>query len=178
MEVFDLYDKDRQKTDKTMKRGMAVPDDHFRMVVHAALFGSNGKMLIQQRQNDKESWPDLWDLTVGGHVRSGETSSECVGRELDEELGIKIDFSDKRPCFTVNFDTGFDDYYVVTMDVDLNDINLQTEEVQAARWASLEKILEMIDKGVFIPYKKSLIKMLFEMKGSIGAHRKKRTPYS
>ena len=64
------------------------------------------------------------------------------------------------------------------MDVDLNDINLQTEEVQAARWASLEKILEMIDKGVFIPYKKSLIKMLFEMKGSIGAHRKKRTPYS
>ena len=59
MEVFDLYDKDRQKTDKTMKRGMAVPDDHYMMVVHAALFGSDGKMLIQQRQNDKESLPDL-----------------------------------------------------------------------------------------------------------------------
>ena len=52
------------------------------------------------------------------------------------------------------------------------------QQIKTVLSDGLEKILEMIDKGVFIPYKKSLIKMLFEMKGSIGAHRKKRTPYS
>lgn len=177
LEVFDLYDKDRQKTDKTMLRGSSLPDGLYRMVVHAALFGTDGRMLIQQRQNNKEGWPGMWDMTVGGHVISGETSSVCVSRELEEELGIKIDFSDIRPCFTVNFEAGFDDYYVVVKDVDISEINLQFEEVQAAKWADSEEILDMIDKGIFIPYKESLIKILFEMKDSFGAHRKKKSRY-
>lgn len=45
---------------------------------------------------------------------------------------------------------------------------MQQEEVQAAKWASLEEILGMIDKGEFIPYFKSFITMLFEMRKQYG----------
>lgn len=170
MEKFDLYDKDRQLTPFTMERGKPVPDDLYRTVVHIALFNSEGKMLIQKRQKNKSSWADLWDFTVGGHVTAGETSRHGAQRELEEELGLKVDFSGLRPSFTVNFQTGFDDFYIISRDVDIAELTLQEEEVQSVRWADMAQILSMTDSGEFIRYKKSLICMLFEMKDSTGVH--------
>ncbi len=170
MEIFDLYDKNRQKTMHTMERGTSVPTGFYRMVVHIAIINSDGKMLIQQRQEDKKGWSGLWDFTVGGHVTSGETSCLGAQRELAEELGIEIDMSLVRPSFTINFDGGFDDYYILEKEIEISDIVLQKEEVQAVKWADREEILKMRENGEFIPYKKSLVDMLFEMKCSSGAH--------
>ncbi len=171
MEQFDLYDKERQQTAFTMVRGEPVPANLYRTVIHIALFNSEGKMLIQQRQKDKKGWPGLWDFTVGGHVTSGESSALGAQRELEEELGVRIDFSSLRPSFTINFKDGFDDYYIVRKELIPEQLRLQTEEVQSVRWADKQEILEMIDSGEFIPYKTSLILMLFEMQHSMGAHR-------
>jgi isopentenyldiphosphate isomerase len=82
-------------------------------------------------------------------------------RETAEELGLNIDFSDRRPVITVNFSEGFDDFYTVEMDISLEDLHLQTEEVADAKWASQKEIEEMIDDGSFIPYQKDLIGYLF-----------------
>ena len=57
MEVWDLYNKDRIKTDSTMIRGDKVPDNYYRIVVHVCIFNDD-KMLIQQRQSFKEKWPN------------------------------------------------------------------------------------------------------------------------
>lgn len=171
MEKFDLYDVNRQKTSLTVERGHQIPHRLYRSVVHIALFGSDGRMLIQKRQKDKSSWADLWDFSVGGHVISGETSCQCAQRELKEELGIEFDFSVLRPSFTLNFENGFDDYYIIVHDVDINKLELQEDEVQDVRWADKTEILSMIDDGSFIPYKKSVVEMLFEMKEGMGAHK-------
>jgi NADH pyrophosphatase NudC (nudix superfamily) len=82
-------------------------------------------------------------------------------RETAEELGLSIDFSDRRPVITVNFSDGFDDFYTIEMDVSLDDLHLQKEEVADARWASREEIEAMIDDGSFIPYQKELLGYLF-----------------
>ena len=82
------------------------------------VFNSKGEMLIQQRQEDKKLWPNLWDVSVGGSVIAGETSSEAASRETMEELGIELDLSEVRPAFTINFHGGFDDCYLVEKDVD------------------------------------------------------------
>ena len=74
------------------------------------------QMLIQQRQPYKKGWPNMWDLTVGGSALKGESSFQAAERELFEELGIKIDLSEKRPAFTINFENGFDDYYLIDHD--------------------------------------------------------------
>ena len=103
MELWDLYDENRIKTGETVQKGDYFPPDRYRLVVHLCIIGSDGKMLIQRRQKDKKSYPDLWDLSVGGHVISGETSSEGIQRELYEELGLSFDMSKMRPSLTVNF---------------------------------------------------------------------------
>ena len=170
MELWDLYTKDRTRTGQTMIRGEKQPEDTYRIVVHLCLFNSKGEMLIQQRQPFKDGWPNMWDITVGGSAVSGDDSRRAIERETLEELGLKIDFSQERPAMTISFPQGFDDMYVLTRDIDLNDLKLQEEEVQRVKWADQEEILKMLQEGIFIPYHKALIELLFWMRDHEGAH--------
>lgn len=170
MELWDIYDVDRNKTDKTMVRGEAQPEGAYHLVVHICIFNSSGEMLIQQRQPFKKGWSNLWDITVGGSAVSGDNSQTAASRELFEELGIEMDLTGIRPHLTMNFEKGFDDYYLLEKDINLEDLKLQYEEVQNAKWASKEEILSMIETGEFVPYYPSLIQLLFDMRKKYGSH--------
>ena len=168
-ELWDLLDKDRIPTGKTILRGKDMADGDYHMVVHVCIFNTNGEMLIQKRQPFKEGWSGLWDLSVGGSAVSGDDSQKAAERETFEELGLNINLYGIRPSLTINFDTGFDDIYLIEMDLNPDDLSLQYEEVEKTTWASKDKILDMIEKGLFIPYHRSLISLLFEMHGKCGA---------
>jgi len=173
MELWNVYDIHRIKTDRTAIRGDKLEPGDFHLVVHACLFNSQGDMLIQQRQPFKEAWPDMWDMMVGGSALTGETSQAAVQRELNEELGIDLNFHDVRPHLTMNFGRVFDDIYLVERDVELNTLSLQYEEVKDAKWASKEVIIDMIDSGEFIPYYPSFIHLLFDIRKQQGAIQRK-----
>lgn len=164
MEIRDLYDVNRLPTGLTAVRGEMLPDGLYHMVIHVCIFNSEGKMLIQQRQSTKVGFPDMWDVTCGGCSVTGETSRDTVHRELKEELGIDLSFADIRPNLTVNFDNGFDDFYLINHDIDLASLTLQAEEVQAVKWASMDEIFSMIDDGSFIPFFKSFVHLLFDIR--------------
>lgn len=170
MELFDLYTAEREKTDRKMVRGEPTPEGFYRLVVHVCIFDAQGRMLIQQRQPFKRGWSNLWDITVGGSAIAGDSSRSAAERETREELGLFLDLSAVRPSLTIHWENGFDDYYLLTRDVDIRSLHLQAEEVQAVCWASKEKILRMIDSGVFIPYEKSLIELLFFRKDHRSSH--------
>jgi len=172
MEFWDIYDVNRIKTGNIIKRGDNLDKNAYHLVVAVCVFNSDGEMLIQQRQHDKIGWPNKWDITAAGSATEGEHSSLAAGRELFEEIGLDIDFTDKRPVLTVNFSRGFSDYYCMEKDVALDDLVLQEEEVQDVRWATRETIHKMIENGEFIPYYKSLIDALFEMKNASGSFTK------
>ncbi len=168
MEIFDLYDVNRLKTGKTNERGKKIPDGFYHLVVHVCIFNSKGQMLIQQRQPFKSGWADMWDITVGGSAVSGDTSRTAAEREVLEEIGYEISLENHRPVITINFDQGFDDIYTVIKDIDIENLKLQPEEVQAVKWATEEEIIDMINDGVFIPYHKELIRLLFFMRNRRG----------
>ena len=170
MELFDLYTADRVKTGRTMARGEPVPENCYRLVIHVCIFDPAGRMLIQQRQPFKDDWKNLWDISVGGSAVTGDTSRMAAERETLEELGLAIDLSDVRPTMTIYWEHGFDDYYLLTMPVDLDSLRLQPEEVQAVRWAEKDEILRMIDDGSFIPYEKSLVELLFFRRNHRSSH--------
>jgi len=171
MELWDLYDENRKPLNRTKPRGAILEPGEHHYVVHVCLFNSKGELLIQKRQPFKKGWPGLWDVSVGGSVLAGETSREAAIRETMEEIGLAIDLKQIRPHFTVNFDVGFDDFYILERDVELTSLMLQEEEVQAIQWASLDDVIIMIDKGDFIPYYTGLIHFLFENRKAYGAIR-------
>lgn len=167
-EKWDLYDVDRVKTGEITERGKPIPSDRYHLVIHVCIFGSDGRMLIQQRQPFKEGWSNMWDVTVGGSAVAGDTSQTAAEREVMEEIGLPLSLDGERPRLTINFDNGFDDIWCVNRDVDISSLKLQYEEVQTVKWATKEEILAMIDRDEFIPYHKSLIDLFFLYSGQIG----------
>ena len=168
MELVDLYDENRVPLGQTAERYGQKGPGAYRTVVHVCLFDSRGRLPIQQRTPEKLIWPGLWDVSVGGGVDAGETSRQGAEREFREELGYPLDLSGLRPSVTVNFDGGFDDFYILCRDLPLEDLTLQKEEVSAVRWASLEEVLDLLDQGAFVPYPKSFLAFLYEMRDQFG----------
>lgn len=169
MELWDLYDQDRNPTGETMVRGDPMRDGTYHLVVHVCIFNSEGKMLIQHRQPFKSGWSDLWDITVGGSAVHGESSRSAAEREVREEIGFDPQLEGVRPSLSVNFERGYDDFYLIKRNIDVSELTLQAEEVQEVRWADLPEILSMVDAGVFIPYHKSFLELLFFMKDRMTA---------
>ncbi len=169
-EYWDVYTKERVRTGRFHRRGDRMKDGDYHLVVHVCIFNSKNQLLIQQRQPFKKSWSNMWDLSVGGSAVAGDSSSQAAEREVMEELGLKLDLSEYRPVFTMNFKDGFDDYYIVRKDVELSELCLQEEEVQSVRWVEKEEVLRMQREGIFIPY--WFIDQLFEIKDthSFDAH--------
>ena len=166
MELVDLYDENRVPLGRVAERHAKKALGEYRMVVHVCIFNGLGQMLIQQRSPEKTIWPELWDVSIGGGVDAGETSRQGAVREVGEELGYDLDLIGLRPAVTVNFEGGFDDFFVVTRDLDLGNLRLQKEEVSDVRWATLEETLAMLENGQFIPYPPSFLRFLFEARGS------------
>lgn len=171
MEIWDVYNSDRTKSNKTMIRGDAFQIGAYHLVVGACIFNAKNEMLIQQRQPFKFGWPNMWDITAAGSAISGETSQTAMERELFEEIGLQIDLQSVRPHLTVNFDNGFADIYLIEKEVDINKLKLQYEEVQRVKWAFTDEIYQMLDEGSFIPYYKSLIQLFFDMRKQYGMQR-------
>ncbi len=173
MEIWDLYDCNRQKIKQTMVRGESFEPETYHLVIHVCIFNHEGEMLIQKRREDKEGWPGMWDLTVGGSAISGDTVQMAAERETLEEIGLELDLSGCRPFLTLPFSNGYDEYFILNMDVEASSLLVPSAEVEQVEWAGLEDILTMIEEGKFIPYHKNLIRLIFDLKEGMGAHDKR-----
>lgn len=90
-EYLDLVDENDAVTGK--KRRSEVYAEHlsnFR-VVNAFLINSKGEIWTPRRTATKRIFPLCLDMSMGGHVESGETYEQTLKREIQEELNIEID---------------------------------------------------------------------------------------
>ncbi len=151
MEVWDLYDENRNLSGKTMIRGDEIPDNLYHLVVHTWIKNDKGEFLISQRTEDRKSCPLMWECS-GGSVLQGETSIEGALREVKEELGIDLNANDGNLVYSkirkkVHGDK-FNDIMDVWLfnyngEVDLN--NATTKEVRDFKWMKKEEIKEYYD---------------------------------
>ena len=111
MELWDIYDIDRVRTGRVAQRGKpasegGLGEGEYHLVVHICVFNGRGQLLLQQRQKDKEGYPNLWDVSAAGSALAGENSAAAASRELREELGLVHDFTKERPFLTTHFERG------------------------------------------------------------------------
>lgn len=120
--------------------------------VYAFIIDENGNILLQKRSKNKRLWPDLWDVTVGGHVEAGEFGRQALIREVKEELGIDINDDDIKylvGSISINeqgdiFNKHYNECYLITKTIDISDINIQQEEVSEVKYFSKEELLKRI----------------------------------
>ena len=90
-EYLDLVDENDNVVGK--KKRSEVYAEHlsnFR-VVNVFIVNSKGEIWIPRRTADKRIFPLCLDMSMGGHVESGETYEDALKRETQEELNIDID---------------------------------------------------------------------------------------
>jgi isopentenyl-diphosphate delta-isomerase len=91
VEFLDLVDQD-DNVIGTIDRDEAYRQDiHNFRVVNAFIRNSTGKLFIPRRQAHKRLFPLGLDVSVGGHVSSGESYLDAFKKEALEELNLDID---------------------------------------------------------------------------------------
>lgn len=151
VELWDLYDKNRKKLKKVVKRGDKLNDDEYHLVVNAWIKNSKNEFLITQRAATK-SYAFMWECT-GGSALLGENSIDAAIREIKEELGIDVDKS-KGKLIGSTFRYYVDcpdvfDVWLFESDVSIEEVKIQEEEVCNVMWASVDKIMELYNDNKF-----------------------------
>ena len=153
-ELFDVLDKNGEYTNQIETRDDCHKNGLWHKAVVVFIISmDNKKVLLQQRSSNKKLWPNLWDITAGGHVLSGEFGYQTVIRETKEEIGIDINKNDLEfiGCSTSENISGdiinrhFNEYYIVHQDIDIKDIVLQEDEVQDIKWFDKEDVINRIN---------------------------------
>lgn len=119
-------------------------------VVHLHIINRNGEIYLQKRAMSKKLLPGRWDTAVGGHVTYGETLSEALFREAEEELAL-YDFN---PIYL--------DSYVFESDIEKELVNIWAavgnfsicppdDEVEEGRWWSPEDLRAAAGKDILTP---------------------------
>lgn len=152
-ELFDILDENGKYLNEVASRD----ECHQKGLWHKAVVvffvsNDNKKVLLQQRSKTKKTWPNMWDITAGGHVLSNEFGYQAVIRETMEEIGINInkeclEFIGATRSETVKesmIDRHFNEYYIVHRDINVSDITLQEEEVQDIKWFDKEEVIKRV----------------------------------
>lgn len=161
MEIIDVYNKRREKTNKTCERGKEK-DGEYGLSVHIWIMNKEGKFLVQKRSKNKKIFPDMWSLTAGA-VDTGETSEEGAIRETKEEIGINIEKEEFELILSIKRKHNFLDIWLVRKDIDLKDIVMQEEEVQKVKWVTKEELEEMIKNNEVAGSVTLYYKMFFDI---------------
>lgn len=153
IEYIDVLNQNGEFTGIVESREKCHKEGLWHRANYCFVFNKDNDVLLQRRSGNKKLWPNLWDVTAGGHVLAGEFGVNALIRELKEELGIDIEEKDLRYLVgstSVNNMAGlinkhFNECFIVTKNIDINDIVLQKEEVSDIRWFTKDEILSKIN---------------------------------
>lgn len=163
IEYLDIVDEKGNPTGKTIERSVAHSDGVPHRTSHVwILRRKNGRteILLQKRAAVK-SFPGCYDISSAGHIPAGDDYVESAIRELQEELGVTAGPDDLVCCgdrYIVWDDVFFGKPYhdrqytrvfLMWLDREEDQFNLQEEEVDGVRWMDLEQCIEGVRAGSF-----------------------------
>ncbi|MGN6300699.1 MAG: aminoglycoside adenylyltransferase family protein [Angustibacter sp.] len=113
--------------------------------MHTVVVGAlvrEGRVLLVHRRPDKHAYPDLWDLP-GGLMEPGESELDALGRELHEELGVRV--ATQSATHLTRLSVGADDQPAVlsawlVREWDGTPTNVATEEHDDLAWCDLDQL--------------------------------------
>ncbi len=132
--------------------------------VHIYFVTPKKEIIFQHRAKDKDTFPDLLDATVGGHVEIGQSYEETAIKESEEETGVKIDKNDlifinkfkkhSKDDVTAKINYAFQSEYLYIYRGDIKDLKVEEGKAIGFEAWPLDRLLNLNeeDKNKFIPY--------------------------
>jgi isopentenyldiphosphate isomerase len=147
-EYIDIVDENGEFTGEVLEKEEAHRLGKWHVTSHVWIFNSKGEVLFQKRSLTKSTFPGLWDISVAGHISTGETPLQGAYREVLEEIGLDVDVNDLEKVFVFKeshyhenidwYNNEFHHVFLYRYDGNLDMLELQEEEVDDVRFLSLE----------------------------------------
>lgn len=113
-----------------------MPIQHKHIHVACAIIEDNGEVLAAQRSATM-SLPLKWEFP-GGKIKPGESPEDCLHRELQEELGVSVDWHEPLAPSTHSYPTFTITLYPLLCTIPSR--NLTLHEHAAIAWMSPEEM--------------------------------------
>ena len=154
-EKFDVLNEFGEFTGQVATR----EECHTKGLWHRAVYGfvidKESNVLLQKRSANKKLWSNLWDVTVGGHVDSGEFGRQALIREIKEELGIDVNDDEVKYMLgstSINtkgniINKHYNECYIILKDIDISKVVLQKEEVSEVKYFHKDELLKRMENN-------------------------------
>ena len=156
-EYIDILDAEGQLTGQVELKSMAHHLGLYHASVHCWLYTPDQHILLQQRASDKDSFPDLWDISVAGHIGQGESPEKTAVREIQEEIGYTVLIKDLQKIGVLQaskepkpgfYDNEFHHIFLVPFQGEIKNLRLQKEEVQDIKCISTAQFTNEIQNPI------------------------------
>ncbi len=178
--LLDVLNSKGEKTGEVMTALEVHQKGLWHATAHVWIYTLNNQVLLQKRSEEATTYPKLWDISAAGHVDTGETPEEAAIREVEEEIGIKINKEKLKKIFIEKIDViipiknwpnrEFQYVYLLCLE-DFSKLKLQEEEVSKVELMSLKKFEDVINDPViykkFVPHGKYYQKVIEAIKTNL-----------
>lgn len=170
-EYIDILNSNGKKTGKTCLKSEAHKKGIFHASAHIWIFDTKKNVLIQKRAVNKDTFPNLWDISVAGHISAGEEPITSALREVEEEIGLII--TQEQLCLIGTaqksiqhhshlIDNELHYIYVCEIDFDIRSLKIQKEEVSAIQSIPLNDLIKKVTTPDFVPRTDNYYPFVFE----------------
>lgn len=179
-EFIDVLDENGIKTGKILPRSEVHKKGLWHRAIVVAIVNEKNEILLQQRSANKEKNPNMWDISVAGHITSGQDSLTAATREINEEVSVSLEYHVEVKDFRFMFsfrkiqrfqedfiEKQFYDFFILRQNgLKEKDIKMQESEVQAIQFVTVSELNEMRNQGLLVERNEcydALVDYLFRM---------------
>ncbi len=158
MEYIDIVDEFGEFTGEVLEKDLAHSLGKWHVTAHIWIYNSKGEILFQKRALVKSTFPGLWDISVAGHISSGETVEVGAYREVLEEIGLDINIDDLEKIFVFKeshyhesndwYNNEFHHVFLYKFEGSVDELKLQEEEVDEVRFIGLGSLKEELSNPI------------------------------
>jgi isopentenyl-diphosphate Delta-isomerase len=154
-EYLDILDEEGMSINKKKTREEVHRKGYWHRTAHVWIINDKGEVLVQKRAAKKDSSPNKWDLSTGGHIASKKDAKSTAIAEAKEELSLTLKKKELVFLFTfkhfsqpkIRFKNNeFQDVFLVKKNLDLKRLKLQAEEVADVQFINYKKLKKILDK--------------------------------
>ena len=163
-ELIDVLDENGVKTGEILPRSEIHKKGLWHRAIVVAIINENNEILLQQRSANKEKNANMWDISVAGHISSGQDSLSAAAREINEEvsinLGYRVDIKEFRYMYSFRkmqvfsnemVENQYYDFFILRKsNIAIDNIKYQESEVQNIKFCSMSELREMINNNQIV----------------------------
>jgi isopentenyl-diphosphate Delta-isomerase len=149
-DTYEVLDEHGVATGKILDRKIVHQRGLWHAVANVWVMNNRGELLMQLRAPGVELSPNVWDVSVGTHVRLHEPPAEAGARALQTELGVQVPAAELKHLFNILSPNPMPDgsahrvlghVFMVQRDLKLSDFTLDAAKVSKLAWVPLTQLM-------------------------------------